>query len=78
MEVELAGIDGEILLRITDDGMGFDPGQGVTGLGLASMRQRVLAVGGAIDISSSPKGGTRIAVRVPFRTHGSGDVLGVA
>jgi signal transduction histidine kinase len=42
------------------------------------MRQRVRAVGGFIDISSSPNAGTRIEVRVPFREYFSEDISGVA
>jgi signal transduction histidine kinase len=66
VEVELVGNSREILLQITDDGMGFDLSQEVTGLGLANMRQRVQAIGGSLNISSSPKSGTRIEVRVPL------------
>jgi signal transduction histidine kinase len=76
VRVELESNNEEILLRIADDGIGFDPRQEVDGLGLASMRQRVQAVGGSIDIASSPKAGTRIEVRVPFNC--SGDVPSVA
>jgi len=63
-QVELAANRGEMLLRITDDGMGFDTSQEAAGLGLASMRERVQAIGGCIDISSFPKSGTRIEVRL--------------
>lgn len=73
VEVELAADDSQILLRIFDDGVGFDPSRAGAGLGLESMRQRVRAVGGFIEISSSPNSGTRIEVRVPYREHGSGD-----
>jgi len=61
--------DGErILLRIIDDGIGFTPGQEqTTGLGLASMRERIRSVGGSIDITSSPMRGTRIEAWVPIR-----------
>ena len=38
------------------------------------MRQRVQAVGGFIDISSSPNSGTRIEVRVPVLEYCSEDV----
>jgi len=66
VRIELVGNSGELLLRITDDGMGFDLSQEVTGLGLANMRQRVQAIGGSFNISFSPKSGTRIEVRVPL------------
>jgi signal transduction histidine kinase len=78
VHVELGADDTRISLRIIDDGVGFDPSHVAGGLGLESMRHRVRAVGGFIDISSSPNSGTRIDVRVPYREHGSEDVPGVA
>jgi NarL family two-component system sensor histidine kinase LiaS len=50
-----------------DDGIGFDISVEREGLGLASMRQRVQALGGSIEISSSQTAGTQIVVRVPVR-----------
>jgi signal transduction histidine kinase len=78
VQVELSADDSRVSLRIIDDGVGFDPSHVAGGLGLESMRHRVRAVGGFIDISSSPNSGTRIEVRVPYREHGSEDVPGVA
>ena len=80
VQVELASDNGQISLRIIDDGVGFDVNHGGAGLGLASMRQRVQALGGSIDISSSPRAGTQIEVRVrvPFRENCLDDVSGVA
>jgi signal transduction histidine kinase len=64
--VELSGTVGSILLRVTDDGVGFEPGSVAGGgLGLVSMRERLHLVGGQIAIDSRPSGGTRIDVRVP-------------
>jgi signal transduction histidine kinase len=34
--------------------------------GLAGMKERVLMLGGALDVASSPGHGTSIKVRVPF------------
>lgn len=78
VRVELAADHGRVLLRIIDDGVGFEPGRASSGLGLASMRQRVSSVGGSIDITSSPMAGTRIEVRVPLREHNQGDIAGAA
>jgi two-component system sensor histidine kinase UhpB len=62
---------GRTILRITDDGHGFDPGPGqsgrngrprgrVGGLGLSGMRERALLVGGNLAIYSAPGEGTTI------------------
>ena len=63
--VDLGTEHERISLRIIDDGMGFDLKEAGAGLGLASMRQRVLSLGGSIEISSGGKAGTRIAVILP-------------
>ena len=71
-EVELSATADAISLRIVDDGVGFDPklapAQG--GLGLVSMRERVLHLGGEIAIDSQPLGGTRLDVRISLKEPG--------
>jgi signal transduction histidine kinase len=54
-------------LEITDNGQGFAaPSEnGSSGLGLAGMRERVLAVNGELDIASAPGRGTTVKVVVP-------------
>jgi signal transduction histidine kinase len=53
------------LLRIADDGVGFDPGDVGRGFGLTSMRERAEALGGRLEITSAPGEGTTIAVWLP-------------
>jgi signal transduction histidine kinase len=62
----LAQINGEmVLLSVADDGHGFDPAaQADKGLGIAGMRERVEALGGALLVYSSADG-TRVEVRIP-------------
>ena len=66
--VELGGDEGGVSLRIADEGSGFDGGtpRGKGGLGLVSMRERLLLIGGSITIDSRPSVGTRIDVHVPL------------
>jgi signal transduction histidine kinase len=56
------------VLAIEDDGVGFEPGRVAAsfegGFGLASMRERVEAIGGALDVHTAPGQGTRIVVRL--------------
>ena len=65
--VELTAEDGEVLLSITDSGVGFDPAslKRQTGFGLISMRERLRMVRGQVRLFSSPKAGTRLEIRVP-------------
>jgi signal transduction histidine kinase len=67
VDVALEVAVGELLLRVSDDGKGFDPMGSFPGhLGLRSMRERVGAIGGTLEIQSAPGKGTRICVRVPI------------
>jgi two-component system, NarL family, sensor kinase len=58
-----------LTLKIRDDGHGFDArdpeSRARSGIGLASMRERALALGGTFDLESTPGQGTIITVRVP-------------
>lgn len=60
--------DDEAILRVEDDGVGFDPDQhrGSGHFGLANLRDRAAGVGGTLSIGSEPGMGTRIIVRLPL------------
>src|SRR5215216_6681970 len=66
VEVGLRTDDQAILLEVSDDGRGFDPGSARAGIGLSAMRERVEELGGEIEISSRPGEGTEVTVRVPL------------
>lgn len=54
-------------LEVCDNGKGFDPLAAYPGhLGLRSMRERAMSVGGTLDIVSAPDRGTQIRARVPI------------
>ncbi|MCH5673010.1 GAF domain-containing sensor histidine kinase [Streptomyces gilvus] len=56
------------LLRVTDDGSGFDPKavrRAGRHLGLVSMRDRASGVGGRLTVESAPGKGTTIEMEVP-------------
>jgi signal transduction histidine kinase len=66
VHLDRAGDDVE--LEVRDDGLGFDPADRAISarrLGLVSMRERAVDLGGALEIESSPGRGTRIRARVP-------------
>jgi PAS domain S-box-containing protein len=67
-EVKVQGSPTEIQLTVRDSGVGFDPKlpMGTQGLGLISMLERVKLVQGRISISSRPRSGTEVSVRVPL------------
>jgi PAS domain S-box-containing protein len=65
VEVGLRMDDEAILLEVTDDGRGFDPGSARAGVGLSAMRERVEGLDGKIEIRSRPGEGTKVTVMVP-------------
>jgi PAS domain S-box-containing protein len=61
----------QFTLDVSDDGAGFDPGEEFPGhLGLRTMRERAMRLGGTLDIESGPSAGTRVRVHIPTRPHG--------
>lgn len=66
VEVRLGVADGELTLRVADDGVGFDPGKASPGSGLRNIASRAAAVRGTSAVRSSPGGGTTVTVTVPF------------
>lgn len=69
VRIEIAIENNELIYRITDDGVGFDPnnpspsrgGHGVTG-----MRGRVEELGGKLQIISEPGKGTTVSLTLPI------------
>lgn len=68
VDVTLTRRDGGTVLRITDDGRGFEPAatrRAGRHLGLVSMRDRADGVGGKLTVESAPGKGTTIEMEVP-------------
>jgi len=80
IDVELASVDRCIQIAVKDDGAGFDvshftahsSNQG-TGFGLLSIRERLMHLGGRMDIRSTPDKGTEVILTVPFAAMGTSD-----
>jgi signal transduction histidine kinase len=71
--VRLAVGDDRFILRIADNGHGFDALSPSTGYGLASMRERAALIGGRLRITSSPRDGTHLVLTAPFEPSGAGE-----
>lgn len=63
-------IDGSIVeLTVADDGAGFEPAspsEGRRSLGMTSMRERAMLLGGTCTVDTAPGAGTRITARLPL------------
>jgi signal transduction histidine kinase len=65
--VDLALDECQLRLTIEDDGIGFDAATSARGgLGLASMRERLNAVGGDLRVASTVSRGARLEIRIPL------------
>jgi signal transduction histidine kinase len=67
-------VEGNFLcLRIQDDGLGMPEKIRVGGMGLLSMRERAVALGGEFSLSKAKEGdakaGVSIEVRLPLSAH---------
>ena len=61
----------EVSLEVKDEGVGYDPNNAETtgdGLrfGLASVRERIMALGGSYDVETKLGDGTRVALNLPL------------
>ncbi len=67
LEVYLKQSDESLLLRMLDDGIGFDMGQEKVGsYGLKNIRERVSGMGGTCKIISFKNKGTSIEIKIPI------------
>lgn len=73
VQLSLALKDGGLLLAVSDNGSGFEPGLQThrPSLGHASMRERIRLLGGKLDIQSTPGRGTTVIAWVPIREASS-------
>ncbi len=67
MDIALDLDEDAIVMQISDDGRGIPAGRlnAIGSHGLASMRHRVRALGGRLDVRSPASGGTTLLVRIP-------------
>ena len=66
VRIELAGDAEEIVMRVVDDGAGFDPAAAARGKrwGMKTMRERAEAAGGRLEVDSAPGAGTTVRASV--------------
>jgi signal transduction histidine kinase len=66
--VSLGTAGPELVLRVRDEGVGFDPAsvRAQPGLGLSSMEERVRLIQAELAITSAPGHGTSVEVRIPL------------
>lgn len=72
--VTLAYSPTDVTLEIIDDGVGFDEAAveraplGGSGFGLRAIRERLVELGGQLEVESAPGEGAALFVRIPTAT----------
>jgi len=67
LDVRLVCEPGSLGLEVCDNGLGFNPQADYPGhLGLRSMRERAMNLGGTLQIVSAPDCGTQIRAQIPI------------
>jgi signal transduction histidine kinase len=74
VSVHLGRLPSGLTLSVVDNGVGFDVEAAWSkGIGLVSMKERVEALGGSLEIRSSTGAGTRVEATVPLDAVQSSD-----
>lgn len=74
--VEIRVTGGDVVMRVADGGPGFAGEEALARLeaeghlGLAGMRERIIALGGEVAVKSSPGDGVVIVIRIPLSEGG--------
>lgn len=71
--IEVSRVDDQIVIRVTDTGIGYDPAALAAkprrGLGLVSVRERLSFIGGKLELQSLPGRGTVAVLSAPLSSH---------
>lgn len=70
IQIAFAPLEGQVQITMRDEGKGFDVGilqdDSRRGFGLRFMRERAEAIGGSLEVQSTPGAGTCLVVKVPI------------
>jgi signal transduction histidine kinase len=67
--VNLDSAEDGISISLEDDGLGFNPGKSLPGLGLRGIRERFLALKGSLEVESALGKGTKLFGFLPVETN---------
>ena len=77
VRVSVARQDGELVIQVQDNGVGFDAAAPTSGFGLAGMRERVYLAGGTVELQSG-ENGTLVRARLPRHAEDAASEVGAA
>ena len=65
IELYLGAANGEVTLRVRDDGGGLPPSAERSSTGIRGMRERAMLIGARLSIGPADGGGTEVILSVP-------------
>ena len=65
VQVSLGSVNGQVELRVQDDGAGLDPNRQARGQGIGNMRARAAEFGGTLGLTSQPGESTSVVFAIP-------------
>lgn len=66
ISIEIIKEENNLVLKIVDNGVGFDVNSPKTGIGLENIKRRAAVLGGEVNILSAPSKGCRVSVKIPI------------
>jgi signal transduction histidine kinase len=70
ISVSVTEREDQVVVEVSDDGIGFDPDARYAGFGLIGMRERVQLVGGTLRLEAPPRGGATVRATIPVARAG--------
>jgi PAS domain S-box-containing protein len=67
--LQVRALRGSIEIRVSDDGVGFEPSLAREGFGLVGMRERAALLGGTLEVESTRGAGTTVRAEIPLMTR---------
>ena len=67
LKVALSVEDQHIIIRVEDNGIGFDPLRNKLGFGFSGVDERARSLGGIFDLTTELDGGVKVCVRIPLK-----------
>jgi PAS domain S-box-containing protein len=66
INIEMKSAGNAIFLKISDDGIGFNPNHSRQGIGMNNIHERVQLYGGTLDVDTAPGQGCRVTIIIPL------------
>jgi signal transduction histidine kinase len=72
VQAKIAAGDGQLMLTVTDNGVGIEGEKTGGTFGILGMQERAAVLGGTVELTGSPGKGTTVKLLIPLKTDSSG------